>query len=79
MPSTVVSVFTSVTSTSTRGRRCRRSQAATLPASGALVPGAAGVVAEGSGLEPRLRETLEVGDADRVHAADHIVLARQPP
>ena len=34
----------------------------------ALVAGAAGIEAEGAGLEPRLRETLEVGDADGLAA-----------
>ena len=79
VPSTVVSVVTSETSTSTRGRRHRRSQAVEIRVERALVVGAAGVEAEGAGLEPRLRETFEVGDADGLHAADNIRLALQPP
>ena len=35
-----------------------------------LVPGAADVVAEGAGFEPGLRQALEVGDADELHAAE---------
>ena len=72
VPSTVVAVVTSETSTSTRGRSVSARQAVDVAGEGELVAGAAGVVAEGAGLEPRLGETLEVGDADRLHAADHL-------
>ena len=72
VPSTVVAVETSATSTRTRGRSAQRAPRLDVSRERELVAGAAGVVAEGARLEPFLREALEIGDADRVHAAESI-------
>ena len=72
VPSTVVAVVTSETSTSTRGRSLQRAPGVDIAGESALVAGAAGEVAERARLEPLLGEALEVGDADRLHAAESI-------